>query len=173
MGQENQMSGGMSLNDAPRSGRPQALDNEALRVAIESDSSQTCGELAAHFQASVEMIRFNLHRIGKAYKLKKCVPPSLSDANKQQRGATCLSLLTRHRNATIFDRVLTSDERWVQYDTPRRSKHCFSPRDSVPHTARPSLHSRKFMLCIWWTSRQVVHYELLPVSQTITAGLYS
>ncbi|KFM74002.1 Histone-lysine N-methyltransferase SETMAR, partial [Stegodyphus mimosarum] len=29
------------------------------------------------------------------------------------------------------------------------------------------------MLCIWWTNRQVVHYELLPVGQTITAGLYS
>lgn len=166
-------SGDMSLNDAPRSGRPQALDDETLRAAIESDSSQTCSELASHFQVTDETIRLHLHRIGKVYKLSKWVPHSLSDANKQQRVAACLSLLTRHRNASIFDRILTSDEKWVQYDTPKRFKHWLSPRDPVPHAARPSLHPRKIMLCIWWTSRQVVHYELLSVGQTITAGLYS
>ncbi|XP_035218054.1 histone-lysine N-methyltransferase SETMAR-like [Stegodyphus dumicola] len=161
----------MSLSNAPRSCRPQALDDEAVRAAVQNDSSQTFGELAAHFQVSDETIRLHLHRIAKAYKPSKWVLLSLSDANKQQRVAACLSLLTRHRNASIFDRVLTSDENWVQYDTPRSSR--LSLRDPVPHTARPSLHPRKIMLCIWWTSRQVVHYELLPVGQTITAGLYS
>ncbi|GFX14830.1 uncharacterized protein TNCV_1485721 [Trichonephila clavipes] len=29
------------------------------------------------------------------------------------------------------------------------------------------------MLCVWWTCRQVVHYELQPTSQTVTANLYS
>ncbi|XP_035216387.1 uncharacterized protein LOC118189823 [Stegodyphus dumicola] len=64
-------SGYMSLSDASLSSQPQALNDEGLRAAIESDSSQTCGELAAHFQVSDEMIRLHLHRIGKAYKLSK------------------------------------------------------------------------------------------------------
>ncbi|GFT41604.1 histone-lysine N-methyltransferase SETMAR [Trichonephila clavipes] len=29
------------------------------------------------------------------------------------------------------------------------------------------------MLCVWWICRQVVHYELLPTGQTVTADLYS
>ncbi|XP_035212273.1 histone-lysine N-methyltransferase SETMAR-like [Stegodyphus dumicola] len=61
---------------------------------------------------------------------------------------------------------------WVQYDIPRRSRHWLSPRDPVPHTARPSLHPCKIMLCIWWTSREVMHCKHLPVGQSITADMY-
>ncbi|GFY58190.1 histone-lysine N-methyltransferase SETMAR [Trichonephila inaurata madagascariensis] len=39
-------SGDLSLCDKARTGRPQALDDEALKAAIEKDRSQTCGELA-------------------------------------------------------------------------------------------------------------------------------
>lgn len=28
------------------------------------------------------------------------------------------------------------------------------------------------MLCIWWTRRQVLHYELLPIRQTIPVDIY-
>ncbi|GFV57110.1 histone-lysine N-methyltransferase SETMAR [Trichonephila clavipes] len=38
-------SGDLSLCDKARTGPPQALDDEALQVAIEKDSSQTCGDL--------------------------------------------------------------------------------------------------------------------------------
>ncbi|XP_035232950.1 histone-lysine N-methyltransferase SETMAR-like [Stegodyphus dumicola] len=59
-------SGDMSFSDAPRSGWPQALNDEALKAAIENDSSQTCGELVAHFQISDENDQppFALHRKG-------------------------------------------------------------------------------------------------------------
>ena len=166
-------SGNLSLCDEARCGRPQALDNEALQAAIEEDSSLTCGELARHFNLSDETVRLHLHRLGKAYKLSKWVPHTLLDVHKKQRVAACMSLLSRHRTASIFNRVLTSDEKWVLYDTPKRSKHWLSSQDTVPHTARPPMHPRKIMLCIWWTSRQVVHYELLPTGQTVTAVLYS
>ncbi|XP_035210822.1 histone-lysine N-methyltransferase SETMAR-like [Stegodyphus dumicola] len=137
------------ISDAPRSGRPRALDDEALRAAIGSDSSQTCAELTAHFQVSDQTFRLHLHCIRNTYKLSKWVLHSLSEANKQRRVAACLSLLTRHRNASTFDLVLTSDEKWVQYDPLKRSRHWLSARDPVTHTVRPFLHPRKNMLCIW------------------------
>src|SRR5215813_7550181 len=84
-----------------------------------------------------------------------------------------MSLLFCHRTASIFNRVLTSDEKWVLYDTPKRSKHWLSRQDTVPHSSRPPMHPRKIMLCVWWTSRQIVHYELLRMGQTVTADLYS
>ncbi|GFY17130.1 histone-lysine N-methyltransferase SETMAR [Trichonephila clavipes] len=102
-------------------------------------------------------------------RLSKWVPHTLLEVHKQQQVAACLSLLSHHRSGSIFNQVLTSDEKWVLYDTPKRSKHRLSP---VPHSARPPLHPRKIMLCVWWTC-QVVHYEMLPTGQMVTAHLYS
>ncbi|GFV81849.1 histone-lysine N-methyltransferase SETMAR [Trichonephila clavipes] len=60
-------SGDLSLFDKARTGRPQALDDEVLQAAIEEDSSQTCGELARHFNTSSETVRLHVHRLGKMY----------------------------------------------------------------------------------------------------------
>jgi [histone H3]-lysine36 N-dimethyltransferase SETMAR len=166
-------SGDVSVCDAQRSGRPQAVDNEALQAAIEEDSSLTCGELARQFNVSAETVRVHLHSVGKTYRLSKWVPHKLLEVHKAQRVAACISLLSRHRTASIFHRVMTSDEKWVLYDNPKRSKHWLAPQDRVPHSARPPMHPRKILLCVWWTQRQVVHYELLRPGQTITGALYS
>lgn len=45
----------MFLCDELGSGRSEALDEEALQVAIEDDSSIMCGELARPFNASDEI----------------------------------------------------------------------------------------------------------------------
>ncbi|GFU66710.1 histone-lysine N-methyltransferase SETMAR [Trichonephila clavipes] len=83
--------GDLSLCDKARTGRPQALDGEALQAANE-DSSQTCGELARQFHTTSEMVRLHLHRLGKTYRLSKCVPPTLLEVHKQRVAA----LLSRH-----------------------------------------------------------------------------
>lgn len=49
------------------------LDDEALRVIIEEDNRQTCGEIAEQSKLLMK-VRFHMHRIGKAYKLSKWVP---------------------------------------------------------------------------------------------------
>ncbi|GFX50516.1 histone-lysine N-methyltransferase SETMAR [Trichonephila clavipes] len=118
------------------------------------------------------MVRLHLHRLGKTYRLSKWIPHTLLEVHKQ-RVAACLSLLSHHHSASILNRALTSDEKWVLYDTPKRSKHWLSPQHTVPQSSRPLMHPRKIMLCAWWTSRHVVHYELLPTGQTVTADLYS
>ncbi|GFV66190.1 histone-lysine N-methyltransferase SETMAR [Trichonephila clavipes] len=141
-------SGDLSLCDEARTGQPQALDDEDLQVAIEEDSSQTCGELARQFNTSNETVRLHLHHLGKMYRLSKWIPHTLLEVHKH-------------------------DENWVLYDTPKRSKHWLSSPDTVPHSAKPAMHPRKIMLCVWWTCREVVHYELLPTDLTVTADLYS
>ena len=40
-------------------------------------------------------------------------------------------------------------------------------------TPKPSIHQQKVLLCVWWTTAGIVHYELLPSGQTITAEIYS
>lgn len=85
----------------------------------------------------------------------------------------CFTLLSQNYNVPIFYWVLTSEEKWVPYETPKHARYWLSPWDPMPHTTRPSLHPHKIMLCIWWTSWQVVHYEPLQTGQTHTADLYS
>ncbi|GFS61769.1 histone-lysine N-methyltransferase SETMAR [Trichonephila inaurata madagascariensis] len=58
-------SGDLSLCDRARTGRPQALDDEPLQVAIEEDSCQTCGKLARQFNTSNATVRLPPHRLGK------------------------------------------------------------------------------------------------------------
>ncbi|GFY69199.1 histone-lysine N-methyltransferase SETMAR [Trichonephila inaurata madagascariensis] len=106
-------SGDLSLCDKGRTGQPHALDDEALQAAIEENSSQTCGELARKLNTSSEMVTLNLHSLGKTSRLSKWVPHTLLEVRKQQRVAACLSMLFRHRSASIFNRVLTSGEKWV------------------------------------------------------------
>ena len=77
-------SGDLSLHDEPRSGQPQVLNDKVLKAAIERDSSLTCGELARQFNVSDETVRLHLHRLGKAYKLRKWVPHTLSEVHKRQ-----------------------------------------------------------------------------------------
>ncbi|XP_065664771.1 histone-lysine N-methyltransferase SETMAR-like [Hydra vulgaris] len=40
-------------------------------------------------------------------------------------------------------------------------------------TPKPSIHQKKVLLCVWWTTAGIVHYELLPSGQNITAEIYS
>ncbi|GFX10751.1 histone-lysine N-methyltransferase SETMAR [Trichonephila clavipes] len=141
-----------SKNKESENSQPQVLDDKALQVAIKENRSQTCGELARQFNTSSETVRFHLHLLGKTYKLSKWVPHTLLEVHKQQREATCLSLLSRHRSESIFIRVLTSDEKWILYDTPKHSKHWLSPQDIVPHSTKPPMHPHKIILCVCWTS---------------------
>ena len=38
-------------------------------------------------------------------------------------------------------------------------------------TARSNIHGAKVILCIWWDQLDVVYYELLKPSETITANI--
>lgn len=40
-------------------------------------------------------------------------------------------------------------------------------------TPKPPLHKENLLLCVWWTARIFVHFDLLPSGQTITGNLYS
>ncbi|GFY74977.1 histone-lysine N-methyltransferase SETMAR [Trichonephila inaurata madagascariensis] len=52
-------------------------------------------------------------------------------------------------SASIFNRVLTSDEKWVLYDTLKRSKYWLSPQDTVPHSERsPMQPTQEYALCL-------------------------
>ena len=66
-------------------------------------------------------------------------------------------------------RIVTGDEKWIHYDLKKRKSWGPFGHTSTS-TAKPNIHGKKFMLCIWWDQLGVVYYELLKPNETITGG---
>ncbi|GFY79093.1 histone-lysine N-methyltransferase SETMAR [Trichonephila inaurata madagascariensis] len=99
-----------------------------MQVVIEEDRSPTFGELASQFNTFSEEVILHLQHSSKTYRLSKWVLHTLLEVHKQQRVAACLSLLSR---CIHIESMLTSDEKWILYDTPKRSEHLLSPKDTI------------------------------------------
>ncbi|GFW98930.1 histone-lysine N-methyltransferase SETMAR [Trichonephila clavipes] len=75
-------------------------------------------------------------------------------------------------NGTIRNRFLiTADEKWVLYDNPKRKRR-LSPNEPPRRTAKPGLHPKKALLCIWLGIRGIVHFEVFKPGETVNADLY-
>ena len=72
----------------------------------------------------------------------------------------------------FLHQIMTGDEKWIQYDNPKHRKSWGKPGHASTSTAKPSIHGKKLMLCIWWDQLEVIYYELLQPNETITAERY-
>ncbi|PIC48334.1 hypothetical protein B9Z55_007346 [Caenorhabditis nigoni] len=162
-------SGEESLEDDERSGRPEIIDNDALRQAVELDPCLTTRSLSEQFNCSHMTILRHLHALGKSVRCGKWVPHELSEANKKKRVEVANDLLRRSKNRGFFHSILTSDEKWIQYDCSERKHQWLSPGETPKPTPKPDIHGKKVMICVWWNTRGLVYFELLDHGQTVTA----
>lgn len=117
-------------------------------------------------------ICYHLKQLGFVSKLGALVPHELSKSQRQNRVEVCEKLLTFKRTFEWLDNLVTGDEKWVLY-VNHTSKRSWVPSDQVPEpTAKPELHPKKVMLCVWWDVHGVVYWELLPTNTTVTANVY-
>ncbi|UYV61889.1 hypothetical protein LAZ67_1006967 [Cordylochernes scorpioides] len=72
----------------------------------------------------------------------------------------------------FLHRIVTRDEKWIHYDNPKRRKSWGKPCHASTSTAKPNIHGKKLMLCIWWDQLRVIYYELLQSNETITGERY-
>ena len=115
----------------------------------------------------------HLHAIGKVSKLGRWVPHRLSDKNKADRVTVATKLLDLYEKGELkLDDILTSDEKWVLYANIVRHREWVDKGSPASATAKPGLHPRKVMLCVWWDSEGIVHWELLGIGMTISADVY-
>lgn len=166
-------SGERSLEDEPRSGRPSEIDNEELNSELKTNPRQTTRELADKFGCSHTTIEYHLHEMGKVQKLGIWVPHQLTLDNLNQRVTICNSLLSRLNVDPFLDRMITGDEKWVLYLNVRRKRQWLDPAEEPLRDAKPDLHQKKVLLCIWWDIRGVIYFELLDSNTTIKADVYS
>ena len=81
-------------------------------------------------------------------------------------------LLERHKKKSFLHRIVTGDEKWIQYDNPKRKKSYVKPSLSAKSMAKLNIHGAKVMLCIWWVQKGVLYYELLQSGETINGECY-
>lgn len=67
--------------------------------------------------------------------------------------------------------LVTGDETWILYQNVHR-KRTWSKENRPSTVAKPGLHPKKVLLCIWWDWKGVVNYELLPQGEMINADKY-
>ena len=115
----------------------------------------------------------HLYALGKVHKYGSSVPHQLSIDNLAQRALTCPSLLFRQKHTPFLERIVTGDEKWVCYANVYCRRQWLDPDQKPSPDVKSDLHPKKIMLCIWWDMSDVIYFELLDISQSITVDVYS
>lgn len=160
------------LDDRPRSGRPIEFDLDALKALIEEDPRQSLRSLAAELGCSHMTIERQLIGLGKTWKCGYWVPHELTQQQFQDRVDACLELLSSHRTLDWMTNIVTGDEKWVTYVNHRHRRQWLGAGERGVPTPKPELHQKKIMLSVWWGTRGVIYWELLPTDTTVTANVY-
>ena len=165
-------SGDFDVEDKERPGQPKKFEDAELEALLDEDSCQTQEELAKSFGVTRQAISHRLKLLGMIQKQGNWVPYELKPRDVERRFFTCEQLLQRQQRKGFLHRIVTGDEKWIHYDNPKRKKSYGYPGHASTSTAKPNIHGKKLMLCIWWDQLGVVYYELLEPSETITGALY-
>ena len=103
--------GDTDLGDKPRSGRPTAVDSEAIREAIEANPSTSTRRLSAELDVPQTSVVRYLHALGKVNRCSREVPHELTEIQAQNRVTTCRKLLENPRDDRFIRRIVTCDEK--------------------------------------------------------------
>ena len=60
----------------------------------------------------------------------------------------------------------------MHYDNLKGKKSQGPPGLASKSKAKPNIHRKKLLLCIWWDQLGAVYYELLKPKETITGTVY-
>ena len=161
-----------SVEDKERPGQVKKFEDAQLETLLNEDSSQTQQELADSLSVTQQAISHRLKTMGMIQKHGHWVPYELKPRDVERRLFACEQLLQRQKRKGFLHRIVTSDEKWIHYDNPKRKKSWGYRGHASTSTAKPNIHGSKLMLCIWWDQLGVIYYELLQPGETITGARY-
>ena len=138
------------MEDEERPGQPKKFEDEELEALVHVDCCQTQEELAESLE----------------------VPHGLKPRDVERRFCMSEMLLDRHKKKSFLHRIVTGDEKWIHYDSPKCKKSYVKPGQPAKSTAKPNIHGAKVMRCIWLDQKVVLYYELLKPGEAINGERY-
>ena len=163
--------GNFNLEDEERCGRPSTTNTDLIIAMVEENPRYTVREIANKLEIPRTSVHNHLTKLGYINRLDVWLPHELTDSNKLQRISTCDLLLQRHNSQPFLKRLVTGDESWILYPNIQRKRSWTKGTEPLT-VAKPSLHPKKVLLCIWWDWKGVVYYELLQQGETINSTKY-
>ena len=82
------------------------------------------------------------------------------------------SLLSRVKQDPFLDRIITGDEKWIDYDNIISKRQWLDKDQETLPDPKANMHGEKFLLCVWWDCLGIIHHEVLNSHLTITADIY-
>ena len=165
--------GDTSLEDKPRSGRPNDVDDKALLAALDEKPHSSARELSNTLGHSYSQICSHLHQLDFVNKRPRLDPHELTETQAKRRVDICRKLLENPLDDRFWKRIVTSDEKWIFLRNPDKSKQWVPYDQDATPVARQDRFGEKVMLCVWWNFEGVLHFELIPAGRSINAELYS
>ena len=105
-------------------------------------------------------------------KVGKWVPYELNERQQENRKTTCEMLLVRYKRKSFLHRIVTGDEKWIYFESPKRKGSWVAPGEPPTSTTGPNRYERKTMLCVWWDQKGVIYYELLKPGEAVNTERY-
>lgn len=165
-------SGDFETDDKEREGRPKVFEDAELEQLLDEDCSRTQGELAAELSITQQAVSKRLKALGMVSKAGHWVPYELKPRDIERRFFISEQLLARQKRKGFLHRIVTGDEKWIRFDNPKRKKSWGPPGHASVPIAKPNIHGKKLMLCIWWDQLGVIYFELLKPNETINGDRY-
>lgn len=100
------------------------------------------------------------------------VPHDLTSRDIERRFVMCQQLLQRQNRKGFLRRIITDDEKWIHYNSPKRKTSWCLPGHKATSTSKSNTHGSKLMLSIWWDQQGVLYYELVQPNERITGERY-
>ena len=102
--------GDTDLEDRPRTGRPEELDDEALLEEVEEDPKASTRDLSAVLSCHYSTVDRHLRQLGFEPMRPRVVPHELTPKQAQRRIDVCKQLLEYQTSEQFLERIVTCDE---------------------------------------------------------------
>jgi len=113
------------LNDKKRENRPRKVEDCQLQALLDEDDIQSQKMFAEQLGVSQAAISMRLHAMGKVQKIRWV--HELNDRQMERRQNTCQILLARQKKKSFLHRIVTSNEKWIYFQNPKRKKFLIPP----------------------------------------------
>lgn len=141
-------SGYFDLDDKERPGQPTKFEDKELEDLLEENSCQTRQELSTSLEIDLSTAGKRLKALRMIQKKGNWVPCELKPRDIERR-FTCELLLARYKRKSFLHRIVTGDEKWIYYDSLKRSRSWVKPVQQSSSVAKCNIHGSKLFLCIW------------------------